>query len=235
MKLNEIKPERANDREAMIEQFMEEHDIKKWKLNDEGRVDVDTDVNLYGHKQFKDGKLPFPWGHIEGWFQVDVAGLSSYENFPTKVLRTCSLEGNKFTNFEGLDGTQQYRTYKFKDNPIKSLKNIHKHITSAEEVDFRGCPIEDSILGICLIDGLKYLNGRSPDTETHFTIFKHQGDPVKGRDGKLQYVDLETAEIFSAKHAAFLIVEKYLGKGRAGVLDAQKELEELELDDFAKL
>lgn len=229
MKLSEIKkPDPVDPNEAVIEQFMEGNEIKNWSIGKDGRVDVDGNVSIYYN--VPNGKFPFPWGEIRGSFNAEFVGLRSYENFPTIIHGRCYIERNKFSSFDGLSGTQRYDSYDFYSNPIKSLHDIHKHITNTSSISFHNCPVEKAILGLCLIKNLRFLNDYAPAYKITFEIF----EPSRKKN-ELEYVDAETGEIYVARAAAFFIVNKHLSEGKAGVLAAQEEMLELELDAYAEL
>jgi len=92
-------------------------------------------------------------------------------------------------------------------NKIESLHNIHKFVT-CETIGIWNNPIKDSILGLLLIPGIKRIDD--------------------GRNGILH-------SSFKTANKAIVIVSKYAGKGKAAVLDAQKELEDAGLEDYAQL
>jgi len=94
-------------------------------------------------------------------------------------------------------------------NKFTSLAGIHKHVLECKRITLSGNKIDGPILGLLLISGLA-------------EIIAHPNHQSKDGHSK-DFQDAVT------------IVNKHLGKGRAGVLSAQDELQEHNLDRFAEL
>ncbi len=96
-----------------------------------------------------------------------------------------------------------------RNNNIESLVGIEKIIKHASWLSFDGNPIEEGGIGVLLIDG--------------FSKITHSSNQAKG---------VESKEDFDR---ACQIINKYGGKGKAGLLHCQDELEDAGLGRFAKL
>ena len=98
-------------------------------------------------------------------------------------------------------------------NLITSLKDIHRFV-SCPSIDLCFNPVKSAILGLLLIPEINVIR-------THdFFLNKH--------------IPEKTEEI-KTFHRALSIVAKYVGKGRTGLIDAQEELIDNDLDDFAEV
>jgi hypothetical protein len=95
------------------------------------------------------------------------------------------------------------------NNPIKSLHNIHKHISSTKSLMFRGCKITECVLGLLLIPKL---------TEVVF-----------GPAGITTPVD--------ALHDVSTIINKYLKEpmSKQRMIDCQNELIDAGYEEYAQL
>jgi len=89
---------------------------------------------------------------------------------------------------------------------LKSIKGIHKHIQQVDEVIYLGdSPIEGGLLGLIFIKNLQ---------NVYYMSSSKDKDNIK---------------------RALRIISKHLGKGRAGILDAQNNLIDAGLDEYAEL
>jgi hypothetical protein len=84
--------------------------------------------------------------------------LTSLERAPSSVGGTFFCSDNKLTSLEGAPssvGGDFFCTA----NKLTSLHNIHKQIKhiGSEHADFNNNPIKSHVLGLLLIDGLKYV------------------------------------------------------------------------------
>ena len=68
---------------ANIEAWCDKIGIKKYNINDEGKIDVEGNVNL-NKSNFKE--LPYKFGNVSGWFDLsECKNLISLKNCPDKV------------------------------------------------------------------------------------------------------------------------------------------------------
>jgi len=68
----------------------------KWKLNSDGKVDVDgsviiTNLNLT--------EIPVKFGRVEGWFRCANNNLTTLKNCPDYVSEEFCCSGNNLTNY----------------------------------------------------------------------------------------------------------------------------------------
>jgi len=150
-------------------------------------------------------EIKYPMGKVDHLGFMD--GITSTKNWPTEA-NSIDAGGQSLTSI----GTQAIRCHgalNIANNKIKSFKNIHKIVSCANFCGYNN-PLEDSALGILLIPGLKIVQTYRED-EIHKDQKKTRGNE------------------------AIIIIAKYVGKGKAGMIDCQSELIENDLEDFAKL
>jgi len=135
--------------------------------------------------------------------------LNSLRNFPKEVGGDILLGAMHISK---IDTTLDCRDGRLNlaMNNITSLKDIHKFV-KCKILTIYNNPIKDSILGILLIPGITKLSTVEPRA------------------------DAGNIAEFKVPNRALSIVAKYVGQGKAGVLAAQKELEDNDLDDYAQL
>lgn len=240
MKLHEIKASdiKADESESLITQFFEASNVdeKFYKIRDDGKVDiingreyidVDSDAMLAG------ARFPFKWGNCgDCRLNFSHLDLDTFEGgwVPEKA-KGLILSDNSLKNFNGLDGTQDIEEYELSGNEFTSFHNIHKVIPKAKRISIGRNPLKKDLLGIIMIEGLVELNDS----------MKSEFEKVRSRmekrvhDGYSMFVDNDTGEVFDDFSMALFVVGQYIGEGRTGVLKAQEELEDLDLDDFANL
>lgn len=142
---------------------------------------------------------------------IEVGSLYDCSNNKLKSLQYAPEEVPHFycnTNLieSLLHVPKRMRTLAMAGNKIKTLAGIHKQITHVQEIRLSGNPIDSAILGLILIPELKSVVC-------------------------LDFLKGHTKEFSDAID----IVKKYLGQGKPGVLSAQDELQDHDLDDFAHL
>lgn len=178
--------------------------------------------------EMKNEEIKYPLDTIDGWFWL-LGSTPSLKNGPRIVNGVCnfghlgltSLEHapekvngeGLFLNFNKLTSLDNFPKYTKKDididigyNHLSSLKNINQYIPSCNVLNISGNPLKSNLLSLLKIEGLKVL---------------HAADIKK--DGQL-----------TDAHQALTIIKKHLGKGRAGILEAQQELFDADLDVFAE-
>ncbi len=132
-------------------------------------------------------------------------------NNPIVSLKGCPKEiNNNFLanscKLESLDfAIEKCRAFSVYNNQIKSLVGIHKIIKHCKRLDVSINPITSGGLGILLIPGIEEV----------------LADDINAPDGGFT--------------VALKIIKRYLGQGKAGLLDCQEELIDAGLERFAKL
>lgn len=251
MKLNEVNGE--YERVLKVVKDMRIDDTVK--VNPDGTVNITGRTYLTGQNIHNAEKIPFDIMtcdgdlsmhsntglttlkgcplHVKGDFDVDdCPKLTSFEHAPRKIdgdasFYKCKITSMKFaptfvggeldimrneiTSIEDMPNMTVLSHIDMRRNKIKSFKGIGSKLKCNGEIDISGNPVESHVLGFILIEGLEAVK------------FDHY------EGGQSSTKEVEQMRI------ALKIVNKYLGKGKAGVLKAQGEMEELDLDDFAQL
>jgi hypothetical protein len=89
--------ENFKDTHTELEEKLKEYGIKNYTINDDGTIDVDGDVDLFGKKLTK---IPFKFGKVNGDFNIASNYLESLEGSPYYVgCFNCS--SNKLINLIG--------------------------------------------------------------------------------------------------------------------------------------
>ena len=85
---------------AEIKAWCEEMGIKKYTINSQGKIDVNSGVYLR-NSDFKE--LPYKFGTVRGWFSLkECKNLISLKNCPDKVGRFFSCSGcSQLDSLEG--------------------------------------------------------------------------------------------------------------------------------------
>ena len=245
MRLNEIN---SSTYEEVVAWVKKNYYTDEIKVNPDGTVRVVL-KNLYLSNKIKGDSLPFVITecegsirmhsnhmlstlkgcplHVKGDFDVDhclkltslehaprtvdgdatffKCGLTSLKWVPSFVGGGLDVASNKITSIDDMTETTILGGWDLKKNQIKSFHNIHKKVTRCN--------------GLILID-------RNP-VESHVLGFIL----IEGLEGVSVDEDLTNEPV----QQAFEIVNKYIGKGKSGVIEAQEEMLDLGLDDFAQL
>lgn len=162
-----------------VEAWLERHQVKNFKIEADGTVDVDGNVRLL---HYDGASVPVKFGKVTGDFICSIGELQSLQNFPTEVDGDCMVDHNILTSFEGLPqkvggsmmasgnegvesidglpreiGADLYLEHIPK---LTSLHNIHKTVRSVGgKIYLHSTPIQSAILGVLLIRGLKEISG----------------------------------------------------------------------------
>jgi len=128
-----------------------------------------------------------------------------------KIYKDFWCNKTNITDFKGFPSIIGGNLIIENNEHLKSFKNIHKVILKigGSGLHMVDTPVESNILGLLLIDGLSkiyHLHTGSSNTEK-------KSDRVR----------------------AIVIINKHLGRGKAGVIDAQNEMIDAGLDAFAEL
>ena len=81
-----------------INDICKQYRIKNFTINDDGSIDVNGDVDLYG-KGFK--KLPLKFNRVEGNFCIESCGLTTLEGSPKYVGGDFTASNNKLKTLVG--------------------------------------------------------------------------------------------------------------------------------------
>lgn len=136
---------------------------------------------------------------------VSMEELKSVKNFPTKPGVNQLALGG--CSIKKIDHPITCNTLSIAKNQLTSLKDIHKFVSCRDLLIWNN-PIKDSILGLLLIPGIKNIDD--------------------GSNGALM-------DEFEIPNKAIAIVSKYVGKGKSGMIEAQQELLDNDLDDYAEI
>jgi hypothetical protein len=139
-------------------------------------------------------------------FNCSHMGLKTLKYSPAEVKGDFDCSHNMLTSFEGISPIIHGNLW-IGGNPIKSFKDIHKHIKKVGGTVFLGrhIDIKSHILGLVLIDG-------------SFTIVTAAGSPE-----------------FTKALAIISKYTKILKKTKADLIECQNELIDAGLEDYAQL
>ena len=124
-------------------------------------LDVEQDVDLRCLKLLK---IPLKFNEVGGFFDISNNQLKTMKNAPVSVGiqegASFLASGNFLSSFE-YSPVEVGGHYFIDENNITSLHDIHKHV---KRIDYSLCidfnKIEDSMLGILLIAGLKSVSSK---------------------------------------------------------------------------
>ena len=83
--------------EAEVAEICRKYNITDWKLNSDGLIDVDGDVNLYNCSLTE---LPLKFRHVTDYFHCSENQLTSLEGAPHTVGGAFYCSNNKLTSLE---------------------------------------------------------------------------------------------------------------------------------------
>lgn len=142
---------------------------------------------------------------LKGSLHMSHNKLKSFEGCPRKIMGGFSVSYNQITSIEHLPEHIE-RNFWISENKLTSLAGIHRILKHCGgKIDIGGCPIVGGLIGVLSIEGFKGLTTSG-------------GESADSKELEL----------------ACDIINKYLGKGRQGILSAQDELIDHDLDDFAE-
>jgi hypothetical protein len=81
-----------------IESICKRYNIENYTINEDGSIDVDDDVRIYG---FPITKLPLKFGRVTGYFDCRNNQLTSLEGSPKEVGGSFYCAENQLTSLEG--------------------------------------------------------------------------------------------------------------------------------------
>lgn len=220
-------------------------------------------IEIFDDHKLKD--LPYSFGGEVSFFSSNNNYLSSFESFPKNITGTLNISYNKFTTFEGMPivglsivaDVNLISSFKgiqawvhddlfVSNNKITSFQycpkqidgsffiehNLIESIEHAPERIGRSCWLNDNKITSLkdIHKHIKYIGGK----------LDVSGNPITSNILGVILIDsledvVATGLTSSKLYKAVKIVNKYLGKGKAGVLEAQQELIENDLEDFAEL
>ncbi len=157
---------------------------------------------------------------VDGDFYCGNSHIESLVGVP-RVGRHCELAfgNNLITSLEGLNN-YECSSVVMDSNLITSLKNVHKHIKRANSIYLRDNPIMDGGIGLILIEDLNFVAYSSNDDGT---VFKSALTP---------YENIVLSDQFTQ---AMMIITRFLGQGKEGLLRCQEILVDKKLERFAIL
>ncbi len=208
-------------------------------FSDEQLKNVYSDIVLSGDKLTK---IPRKFDVVEGDFFIDANELNNLNNCPRIVKGTFDCNSNNLTSLKGAPISVGHN-YDCCYNQIKKLTNIPNKINGYFSCrvnvlkSFEGFPSEVDDYIDCSDNEIRSL----VDINNYVKSCKNiilSGNPIKkGGLGLLLVKDLESVEYDSEDSFsdAMDIISKYLGQGKAGLLQCQEELIEANLERYSKL
>lgn len=123
-KYNEMRTEEQHvSHNSDINDFCEVQNGWNYKINVDGTVDVDGDVNLSGEDLTE---LPVKFNKVTGCFNCALNNLTSFKGFPKYVGDFLSVQNNKITSLEYLP-EHTGRLITLEGNLLKDVSSI-KHL-----------------------------------------------------------------------------------------------------------
>jgi len=160
------------------------------------------------------------------YYNVRNNKISSWKGAPDKLPNGgMNISNNLLTDFVGAP-KEFGKELRISGNKFTSLKDIHKHIHRINSsIWIGGNPIKSNILGLLLIEGLTSVAIDDSWVKGRYNTPLLKKDEVKYHNSQ-DLID------------AVAIINKYVGpknnKGKISVLEAQNELIEAGLEDFAE-
>ena len=119
---------------ADMEAWCEEMGIKRYTINSQGEIDVNTNVMLY-KKDLKE--LPYKFGTTTGYFDIGSnPNLTSLKNCPNKIGNYFSCSGcHKLESLEGCPNYVEWNFYcydckrEFTEKEVKTLCKVRGKIS----------------------------------------------------------------------------------------------------------
>lgn len=110
-----------------IEEILDELKVRNYTINDDGKVDVDGDVDISSRSLTE---IPVQFGNVTGYFFCHNNLLTSLVGSPRKVGKSYHCTDNRITNLEGSpDYVGGY--FDCGRNRIVNLKGCPTHIRSS--------------------------------------------------------------------------------------------------------
>jgi hypothetical protein len=144
-----------------IESICKKFNIKNWKLNSDGGIDVDGNVHL---NELKLTELPLKFGKVSGSFNCSYNNLVSLEGVPKEVGAGFYCSFNKLTSLEG--------------SPIEVGGDFYCSFNKLTSLE--GSPIEVGGDFYCATNKLITLEGALRDVGGDFNCSENQLTSLEG-------------------------------------------------------
>ncbi len=165
---------------------------------------------------------------VETAIVLECNALTKLEYLPTE-LSSLNFAGNEITSLNGI--TEHIEDHLIiSNNPIKSLRDIHKQLAHCRTIDVSDTPIEEGGIGLLLVKNLEFITCDKTVKiffdDDRADEFIHPQDPFSNRP-----------KYHPRRYRAMTIINKYLalGGGKEYLLDCANELENAGLEKFALL
>ena len=110
--------------EEKVAKICQEYGIKNWRINQDGLVDVDSDVNL-SYRELK--KLPLRFGIVTGGFYCFRNKLTTLEGAPQSVDGSFYCDNNNLTTLEGAPQSVG-SDFRCRDNKLITLEGAPQSV-----------------------------------------------------------------------------------------------------------
>ncbi len=198
---------------------------------------------------------------VKGSYSIRHNKLTSFKGIPKEINGNLCIEGNKILSFDyaprkihgnlnvsrnkisSLENIPEYigNSLILDSNPITSLIGIHKKILKCVSISLYDLNIESGGLGLLFIEWLKCLNIieyhaklLADESKSQLEIVRNHINNGGTPSSFIEYNNQQKLRKY--KMIRFLIItEKYLGKGKNGVLACQQELIDEGLEEYAVL
>jgi hypothetical protein len=196
------------------EEFLKKH-VLRYSTNPDGSIDVDRVLDL---RMLDLKKLPVKFNKVSESVYINKNKLTSLEGAPTSVGGNFYCYSNELTSLEG-GPCRVADSFDCDNNKLTSLK---------------GAPAEIGSNFSCVDNQITSLEGIHKQIKKLNGKFIAPDNPIKSHVLGLLLIEGIT-EIYLDNRQVQNILNKHLGKGKAGLLTARQELLDLDLDDYAEL
>ena len=167
--LETILSRKLHDPKVVIYNWLDEHEIKNYTINDRGEIDVDGDVNLR-----KKGLKEFPsfiqFDVVKGSFICAFNQLTSLRGCPQVVKKSFYCNSNELTSLEGAP-IEVGRSFLCFGNKLTSLEGSPENVDG----DF-----------ICTFNKLTTLEGAPKEVSGDFLCHNNKLTSLKGSPNKVE-------------------------------------------------
>lgn len=210
----------------------------KYTINDQGIVDVMTDVQFAVPQKLE--KLPVQFGHVKGYFDVKECGLTSMWGMPRTVTRSFFVSHNKLLSLQG-GPDEVHGNYDAMHNPLTDLGSAHTQVFGDLDVEngalmsLEGCPQVHGDIWVRM-NPLKSLKGTPTNCQGLYAIYHPDLAVLPGLVA--QYMSLGHTPHYikddQKRQQLRAILDKYQGGGKDVALKCALELKQAGFGDNAK-
>ena len=141
-------------RREMIEDWLNEYNIKNYTINDDFTIDVDGDVNLV-RKNLMEFPEYIQFGVVKGTFNCSGNRLTSLRGCPREVrLGNFLCNHNQLTSLEGVPKKVE-KIFDCSNNKLTSLEGAPKEVRWNFDCSHNSTQFtEEDVLAVCKVKGI---------------------------------------------------------------------------------